>query len=385
MQFWAETAVFRAKTVLRLGEAFHILAPTGLGGEKPSGLMCLRARGLYNARVPASWVKPEPFLFTNRRVPPSPPTRLTLLDWLAARYPAAKRQTLRRMLQAGRVTINGRRVVSAARPVAAEDSVVVTDEPQRPVTARERQARPAPDAKLDIVYEDTDVLVVDKPAGVLTSTVPRERRPTLLAMVRAHVEDDTARSGPPRVGLIHRLDRDASGLLVFSKTHEAYMALKKQFFHHSVERVYTAVAEGVPTPRSGRVDSRLIERADGTVYSTREPGKGERAITDYEVVDERKRRSLLRVKLHTGRKHQIRVHLSERGSPIVGDRMYGTPKARTRPPRRPANESRPPERLMLAATRLAFVHPRTGEPMTFERPTPRAFLDALDEAPPRNR
>src|SRR6185503_6889650 len=114
------------------------------------------------------------------------------------------------------------------------------------------------------------------------------------------------------VGLIHRLDRDASGLLVFSKTHDAYLSLKRQFFDHSVERVYTAVVDGVPTPRSGRVQSWLVERADGTVYSTRRPGEGQRAVTDYEVTDRRKGRSLVRVTLHTGRKHQIRVHLSER-------------------------------------------------------------------------
>jgi RluA family pseudouridine synthase len=186
-----------------------------------------------------------------------------------------------------------------------------------------------------------------------------------------------------RVGLIHRLDRDASGLLVFSKTHEAYVSLKRQFFEHSVERVYTAVAEGVPTPRAGRVESRLVERADGTVYSTRQPGKGERAVTDYEVVEERNRRSLIRVSLHTGRKHQIRVHLSQRGSPIVGDTMY----ARLEGPPTRKGPSRPatPERLMLAATRLSLTHPRTGARMTFERPAPGSFATALGEATPSGR
>lgn len=324
------------------------------------------------------------FSFTAPRVPLPPPTSQTLLDWLAARYPAAKRQTLRRMLTGGRVTLNGRRVVSASHTVTAEDAVVVTDHARRPA-ARASSAQPARRrTRLDVVYEDDDVLVVDKPTGLLTSTTPREPRPTLLAMVRDYVAEHAAGRGRPRVGLIHRLDRDASGLLVFSRTHDAYRSLKRQFFEHSVERVYTAVVEGVPTPRAGRVESRLVERADGTVYSTRTPGQGERAVTDYEVVEERAGRSLVRVTLHTGRKHQIRVHLSQRGAPIVGDKMYGKPPAakelkaaRKKPD---GAKAAPPPRLMLAATKLSFTHPRSGQRMTFERPMPPAFADAFGPA-----
>jgi len=164
--------------------------------------------------------------------------------------------------------------------------------------------------------------------------------------------------------LIHRLDRDASGLLVFSKNHAAYRSLKQQFFDHTVERVYTAVVHGVPTPRSGRIESRLVERADGTVYSTPRPDAGQRAVTDYETLDHRRGRSVLRVKLHTGRKHQIRVHLSERGVPIVGDPVYLPRDGRK-------VESAP--RLLLAATKLSLTHPRTGKRLTFEVPPPKEF------------
>ena len=184
----------------------------------------------------------------------------TLLDWLLHRYPTAKRETLKRMFQAGRVTVNGAKPRNLKVELAPTDRVEVSDQ-----SARKRGPAPAP-ARLPfrIVHEDADVLVVDKPAGMLTSTVPRERRPTLLAAVRAYV---LAREPRARVGLIHRLDRDASGLLVFSKNDAAYQSLKSQFFHHTVERVYLAVTEGVPNPREGRIASRLEERADGTVYS----------------------------------------------------------------------------------------------------------------------
>jgi 23S rRNA pseudouridine1911/1915/1917 synthase len=299
-------------------------------------------------------------------VPASEPTDQTVLTWLSQRHPTSKRQTLRRMLQAGRVTVNGRVIRNAKVSLAPNDRVVVSDAPRTPVPVRDTH-RPA---ALRIVHEDADLLVVDKPPGLLTSTNPRERRPTLLALVRTYVESQAElHRRRAQVGLIHRLDRDASGLLVFSKTHDAYLSLKRQFFEHSVERVYTAIVEGAPTPPTGRVESRLVERADGTVYSTSKPGQGERAVSDYEVIERRNRRSLVRVTLHTGRKHQIRVHLSDRGSPIVGDTVYG----RTA---KPAKGITAP-RLMLAATKLAFAHPRTGQRLTFELPTPPEFAAAF--------
>jgi 23S rRNA pseudouridine1911/1915/1917 synthase len=208
-----------------------------------------------------------------------------------------------------------------------------------------------------IVYEDRDILVIAKPPGLLTSTVPREKRPTALKSVLEYLSRTDPRA---RAGLIHRLDRDASGLLVFSKNHHAYVSLKQQFFKHSVERIYLAVVHGVPTPRQGTITSRLVERADGTVYSTRNHGKGERAVTHYQMVSQAKRQSLLRVKLETGKKHQIRVHLSERGVPIVNDPVYC--------------DQKPQGRLMLIAAELTIEHPRTGKRMTFRMELPDAFI-----------
>lgn len=272
----------------------------------------------------------------------------TLLDWLLEKYPAAKRQTLKRMVQAGRVTVNGRQVATLKHPLADADRVVVdAREAQRP--------RPRP-RELRIVHEDADILVLDKPAGLLTSTVPREPRPTLWAMARDEVR---AREPRARVGLIHRLDRDASGLLVFSKNDPAYQSLKTQFFKHTVRREYTAVVHGIPNPPAGRIESQLVERADGTVHSTRQTGKGQIAVTHYEVVKSTGKQSLLRVLLETGRKHQIRVHLSERGWPILGDKVYG----------REGDTCR----LMLAATRLVIRHPRDEREMTFAIAAPRDF------------
>ena len=277
----------------------------------------------------------------------------TVLDWLTKRYPTAKKTTLRRMIQASRVFVNGRPARKATDAVADAD-VLTVDE--RPV---EKQEKPVPmPSGLHIVFEDDDILVVDKPAGLLTSTVADEPRPTLLAKVRIYVHSTSFREA--RVGLIHRLDKDASGLLVFSKNEDAYRAIKKQLYDRTVGRTYVAVVLGVPNPKKGRVDTRLIERPDGRVFSTRDEGEGERAVTDYEVVKTERGMSLVRVTLLTGRKHQIRVHLSERGTPIIGDKMYGRKELDR-------------VRLMLAAIKLSFDHPRTGERMTWEVPTPRDF------------
>ncbi len=200
------------------------------------------------------------------------------------------------------------------------------------------------------------VLVIHKPAGLLTSTVPREKRPTALAIISRYLHDTDPEAN---LGLIHRLDRDASGLLVFSKAPEVFTSLKHQFYKHHVRREYIAITRGVPTPPAGRIESFLTEAPDGTVRSTRRPGKGQRAITDYQTILRGEGHAAVRVTLQTGRKHQIRAHLFERGTPIVGDRMYGP------------SDSAP--RMMLANVILGFKHPGTGDAVEFEIAVPRQF------------
>jgi 23S rRNA pseudouridine1911/1915/1917 synthase len=297
-------------------------------------------------RAPGSWVMPGPFSFFRRRAPCPPMEPDNLNQWLARKYPLAKRQTLKRMVEARRVRINGRPAAKLSEPLAPEDKVEVI----------ERTSPSAPAKLPGLVFEDDDILVVDKPAGLLTSTTARERRPTLLAGVRDYL---TQADPNARVGLIHRLDRDASGLLVFSKNQQAFRSLKDQFFNRTAGREYRAIVHGKPDPPAGRIQTNLIEHIDGTVHSTRQTGKGEPAITHYTVLRTEKKLSLLRVVLETGRKHQIRAHLAERGNPIVGDTLYGT------------DETAP--RLMLAAVRLTITHPRDGRQMTFAIPIPREF------------
>ena len=282
-------------------------------------------------------------LFVSAAMPES------LLDWLIRKYPNAKRQTLRRMVQSRRVLVDGVPARSVQQILPPNSNVKVI--------ASGKSDQPSVNDSLDIVYEDADLLVVNKPPGLLTSTGPKERRPTLLAQVQEYLPRSDSRA---RVGLIHRLDRDASGILIFSKNDRAYRSLKSQFFEHTVVREYAVVVHGLPEPASDRISSRLVERADGAVYSTRQKGRGELAVTDYEVIETRGDQSLLRVTLQTGKKHQIRVHLSERGNPVVGDVVYGREKEKS-------------PRLLLLARRLEIVQPRSGQSMTFELPLPREF------------
>ena len=272
---------------------------------------------------------------------------------LRQQFPTAKPATLRQMLRDGRVRVNG----VVARQLNA--AIAETDELEVGQTVRvaaKPQFRPMLQP-LTLVLDDADFLVVDKPAGLLTSTGPKEKRPTAWAKVCRHLEHNEPAARP---GLVHRLDRDASGLLVFSKSAAAYESLKEQFFRHTVERVYVAVTHGVPTPAQGRIESLLVELPDGTVRTSRKPRVGQRAVTDYQLLERGGGLAALRVQLDTGRKHQIRAHLSERGVPIVGDRMYGKP-----------GDVAP--RLMLAAVRLGFTHPRTGRPVLAEIAVPKEF------------
>jgi 23S rRNA pseudouridine1911/1915/1917 synthase len=257
------------------------------------------------------------------------------------------------MLKNGRVRVNGRVAHKMKDAIRSSDKIEVAgkssqSEPKIPTA---RLLHP-----LKAIFEDEHLLVVDKPAGLLTSTVPGEKRPTALAFVREYLTETDPQA---RVGLIHRLDRDASGLLVFTKSDMAYRSLKDQFFKHTVRRMYVAVTHGAPTPPSGRIESRLVELPDGSVRSSQRPGAGERAVSEYSTIAREQGMAAVSVTLHTGRKHQIRVHLSERGVPIVGDRVYG-------------KEDGTP-RLMLAATTLGFAHPVSGAALKFELGVPRVF------------
>jgi RluA family pseudouridine synthase len=211
-----------------------------------------------------------------------------------------------------------------------------------------------------IRFEDDDILVVEKPAGLLTIATATERRNTMYAYLRAYLEE---RSSPGRVFIVHRLDREASGLLVFAKTADAKHALQAQFKSREAGRTYVALVEGVLRDDARTLRSHLAENAAHRVYAAT-PSRGKLAVTHVRVVRRLPGRTLIEASLETGRKHQIRVQLAEAGHPIAGDRKYGS---------RAAGASR----LALHAARLAFRHPRTGRSMEFTSTPPAGLGKAV--------
>jgi 23S rRNA pseudouridine1911/1915/1917 synthase len=214
---------------------------------------------------------------------------------------------------------------------------------------------------VQIIFEDKDIIVVDKPEGLLTIATDREKLQTLYAYLFEHVK----RKKPPEMlFIVHRLDREASGLLVFAKSELSKHQLQDQFKEHSASRTYLAITEGQMSRNDLTIESYLAENRMHRCYSTRDRAKGKRAVTHVRVLKRSQHRTLVEVRLETGRKHQIRVHLAEHGHPIVGDRAYGS-------------GSNPVRRLALHATKLAFKHPQSGKSLEFTSQPPAMFASLI--------
>jgi 23S rRNA pseudouridine1911/1915/1917 synthase len=265
---------------------------------------------------------------------------------LKALYPDASRRGLKQWLATSRVRVNGTVVRRGDVPVDAGDRVELTAPPP-----------PACPRPLVLVHEDRDILIVEKPSGLLSVATEGERTRTAYRLLR----DWLAARGPAgaRLFIVHRLDRETSGLIVFAKTVAAKRALQSQFAARAVERVYVALVEGVLRATEGTFTSRLTEDRSLRVRAASDRRAGREAITRYRVVAPRREGTLVELRLVTGRRGQIRAQLAAAGHPIAGDREYG---CRTDPLRR----------LALHATRLGFVHPRGGR-VSFESPPPPAF------------
>jgi 23S rRNA pseudouridine1911/1915/1917 synthase len=268
---------------------------------------------------------------------------LRLDQALAARVPGLSRRRARLLLDIGGVFVDGRRIKVAGRLVRAGEKVVayVGGALERATPRTGREARTADEARLPpfaIVFEDEDVVVVDKPAGLLTAPTPESDRNNLASLL-------ARRPGAAAVHVVHRIDLETSGLLVFAKTEDANRALSDRFRAHDLGREYLAVVAGAFPD-----DVRLVDRPVG----------GRRAVT-HVAIEERlgPRATILRCRLETGRTHQIRLHVLAEGHPVLGDPRYGGAPVSPRPPR-----------MALHATLLAFAHPRTGAPLSFTSPWP---------------
>jgi 23S rRNA pseudouridine1911/1915/1917 synthase len=283
--------------------------------------------------------------------------------WLARQLPALSRSRLRALIDDGHVLLDGARARPSAR-LRAGQAVRVDVPPPVP-------AEPEPeDIPIAIVHEDAHLLVVNKPAGLVVHPGAGNARGTLVNALLGHVRDLSGVGGVLRPGIVHRLDRGTSGLLVVAKDDETHRSLVRQFAGRTVEKEYLALVLGNPVRGSGEIDTPMgRDPLHRRKMSVRAP-RGREARTSWRVEERFDDAALLRVRIHTGRTHQVRVHLASIGHPVAGDAVYGG--KRTLPSRRGAAREAfaTLDRPALHAARLAFTHPATGARLTFEAPLP---------------
>lgn len=283
----------------------------------------------------------------------------TRLDAFLASYGSDhSRARWQQLIREGHVLVNGQLRKSSHEVRAGE--VVEFEIPEPTVVGLVAQ-----DIPLNILFEDADLIVINKPPDLVVHPAAGHAEGTLVNALLHHCADLAGIGGEQRPGIVHRLDMDTSGALVVAKTEQAMSGLTHQFKHHLVHKEYMALVWGVVEPRTGHIET-LIGRStrDRKKMSTA-PDVGRLALTDYEVLEQFAAAAVMRVRIHTGRTHQIRVHLAHIGHPVIGDVVYGRA--------RKADLPAPADRQMLHAHQLAFEHPRTGQPLSFTAPVPEDF------------
>lgn len=233
----------------------------------------------------------------------------------------------------------------------------------------------AQDIPLAIVHEDADVIVVDKPAGLVVHPAAGNLDGTLVNALLHHcVGQLSGIGGVARPGIVHRIDKDTSGLLVVAKTDKAHEGLARQFKDHSIERLYAAIVYGHPLPPAGSVDSWIGRSdADRKKMAVHREGRGKHAVTHYRVIDRLRGAAMVECRLETGRTHQVRVHMAHIGHPLIGDPLYG----RERKGFKSILETLGFKRQALHAKTLGFIHPVTGEPLLFQSALPSDMQELL--------
>ena len=279
-----------------------------------------------------------------------------LIDILSALHPTAKKNSLRRMIDHGRVLVDGKRA-SRAKEIVHKGSIVETlSRSEGDVPARKEDGIPEP----EVLYDDSEILVVNKPAGLLSVATPRGEADTMFdrALLWASKKHST------RVHLVHRLDRETSGCLILAKSTGAKDMLQRQFKDRTIERIYHAVVFGKPSSESGVQRARVKETKDKRVRLIQEGDRGgKEAITNWSIEQTGPIHTLIRIKIDTGRRAQIRLHMSDMGCPVSGDTRYGRGKASV-------------NRLCLHASSLGFEHPN-GRRMRVESEIPSKLFSEL--------
>jgi 23S rRNA pseudouridine1911/1915/1917 synthase len=276
----------------------------------------------------------------------------TLLDFLITYMPNKSRDNIKSLLRNKQIWVEDRIVSQFNHPLDRGQTVKVTASRSR----MEKQFM-----EFTIIFEDNDLIVIDKAAGLLSIATKNEKRNTAYSMLSDYVKRQDPKN---KIFVVHRLDRETSGLMVFARNENVKHLLQEKWNEAATEKSYVALVEGRPEKQEDTIVSYLYEDKVFRVHSSPNPGKGNKAVTHYSVIESKGNFSLLDVKIETGRKNQIRVHLQDIGQSIVGDKKYGA-------------VSSPIRRLGLHAQKLAFIHPVSGEKLHFETKVPSAFSSLL--------
>lgn len=283
-----------------------------------------------------------------------------LLAFVTDKFKDKSRNDLKTWLRHGHFKIDGTVQTGFDAPIAPGSKVEINT--SRPFVVLRNP-------RLQLVYEDDDVIVINKGYGLLSvGTQTQKKEESAYDILREYVKRQDPRN---KLYVVHRLDRDTSGLMMFAKSEEAQETLRHNWNNMVLDRLYVALLEGYVKEDSGFRKSHLAENSQYVVYSTDNPEEGKLALTRFNVLKRANGLSLVEFSLDTGRKNQIRVHASEMGHPISGDRKYGAKESRL-------------HRLCLHARTLRFAHPITRKDMNFELPIPERFLQAVKTTPPQD-
>jgi 23S rRNA pseudouridine1911/1915/1917 synthase len=281
-----------------------------------------------------------------------------LLPFLLKSISNAGRNSIKSLLSRGQVWVNDQVVTAYNFPLQPGQTVSIR---------KDRASEKPPMIGLTILHEDEDIIVITKDAGLLSIASSQENELTAYRQLMAHVSTGNSKE---RIFVVHRLDRDTSGVMMFAKSKKVQQILQNSWQDIVQERIYIALVEGRVKKPEGTISSWLKESKTLKMYSSPHPNDGQHAVTHYKVIQSSHGFSLLEVQLETGRKNQIRVHMEDIGHPIVGDKKYGS-------------KSRAIGRLGLHARILAFLHPTTGTMLRFETDFPKVFLRPFRDGPPK--
>lgn len=270
-----------------------------------------------------------------------------LLDFLFETHPGMSNNSVKSMLKNHRVTVDGAPISQFNFKLVKGDTVIISKKPIRKIFR----------SHLPIIYEDDEIIVINKPSGLLSIASDTEKGSTAYRMLTDYVQQKDKHN---RIFVVHRLDEDTSGVLMVAKNPKLQKALQDDWNNLVSKRGYYAIVEGTPKEKKGTITSYLKKNSQNMMYSSKKKGDGQYAITNYEVIKSNEKYSLLDVNIDSGRKNQIRVHLGDIGHHVIGDDKYGNP-------------SNPIKRLGLHAYQLDLEHPFTHKKLSFKAPMPKEF------------